>query len=331
MAEPRGHKSYVQIGTEGASTWGTPVASTQKLELISESVEIVPTVIDDPSLFDGRSHRSIIDGGIHAAGSMQFRGNYEGHLQLLRAALSTYTNALVETGVRDHTFKEGDGRSLTMQIGKGDIPTTKVFRFDGAKPRSFTFEVAANGMAKWDFDFLGKDLQSNITPTGALSFPAVLPILFSQIPSGGLGDGSGDTETDVKVKSIKITFNASLEDPEEAMFLGESANMGEPLPDDFVVTEWEFTQSFKTQALFNAARSRTVADLALFFRHPTTIGATSNREFEFTSANAKLVGYSNPVAGYGRLVSTARWRSFFNATDGGGLVIRVRNTEAALT
>lgn len=330
MPEPRGHKSYVQIGTEGASTWGTAVAATQKLELITESVEIMPTVIDDPSLFDGRSHREIIDGGIHAAGTIRHRANYEGLLQYLRAALSTYTNALVETGVRDHTFKEGDGRSLSIQIGKGNIPASKVFLFYGAKMRSFTFECAANGMATWDFDFLGKDMLTNQTPTGSLSFPAVLPVLFSQIPSSGLDDGSGDAEADVKVRSVKITFNAPIEDPEEAMFLGASPNMDEPLPDDFVVTEWEIQQSFKTDALYTKARSRTVAALGLFFRHPTVIGTTSNREIEFTSTNAKLVGYSNPVTGYGRLIATARWRSYFNATDGGGLVIRVRSTEAAL-
>src|SRR5689334_20580233 len=106
----QGRKSYLQWGIE--TTWGTAVAATNKLEIISESVTAEQDEIPDPSLYNGRSPRATYQGRRFGRGDIVVRGNYEGILPLFKLAMPGYSNTLVETGVRDHFFKEGAVGSL---------------------------------------------------------------------------------------------------------------------------------------------------------------------------------------------------------------------------
>src|SRR6185503_18621702 len=103
-----GHKSYLQIGPK-ETTYGTYIAPTSKLELISWDVEPNVSVIQDPSLYSVR-------------GTFVVRLNFEGLLELFRGLFGTYSNSLVETGVRDHTFKEGATlNSYSPEVIIGDV------------------------------------------------------------------------------------------------------------------------------------------------------------------------------------------------------------------
>jgi hypothetical protein len=129
-------------------------------------------------------------------------------------------------------------------------------------------------------------------------------------------------------------FEFSLENPhdEQRYFLG-SINPDEPLRSDFIKTSYKFTKEFATINDYAVAAAFTNGSPSLVFQHPGNIGvAPSHREFEVHSNAAQLTSYSNPVEGYGVIVSTATWEAYYDATtDLASYVIRVRSGESPST
>lgn len=324
-----GFKSYVQI-SDKETTYGTAAAATSKMEIRpGDSCEIVPGAIDDDSLCNQRSIRSVDDGVQFYQGKTPFRPNYasRGLLQLLRAVYGTYAASTVETGVRDHAFSEGASPpSLTLQRITGDLPVGKCFRPLGAVGTGFTFEMVAGQRGSAEFNYTAQDQEQNITPTAALSFPLLTPILFRQ--ANIVDDGSGDTLADLRIRGIKVTTAAPQTDVERA-WLNTTGKIDQPLPKGAMLTTWEFTHEFKTLSMYNAARNRTVLSPNFMFRSPFSIGATSFYEYEMASDEAKLESYSDPVSEWGVLVAKSTYRTF-NSGGTTAISIRVRNTELAL-
>jgi hypothetical protein len=334
-----GHLSYIQTGPK-ETTYGTPVAPTKKIEIEKWDFEPQIGEIPDSSLYGGQSRRAIHQGLIFYQGSFITRANYEGHLEFFRAALGTYSNSLVETGVRDHVFlSDGAGsaklNSYSPEVVAGDIPVGKCFRALGLKHAGLTIRVTAgqgdDAMVKFEWPTIGRDYESDLTPTGSLVFPSVLPVRYHDTKNAGgvVDDGTGDTAANVRIRSAEIVL-AAPHTGEERAYLG-SQLIDEPLRSDFLDVTWKLTQEFKTKTQFEAAKAFTTGSPRLVFQDPTTIGVSSKREFEVRSGSAKLVGWSAPVEGYGIIISTATWRAFYDPTDLCALYCRFRNTESALT
>lgn len=327
-----GHKSYLQFGPK-ETTYGTFVTPTKKLEVISFNVAPQVGVIQDPSLYDAQSRRGIFQGALSYKGTVVLRLNYEGLEELFRGVFggAGYTSTVVSGSVRDHTFKESASlNSYSFECIIGDITAGTCFRLVGAKLTALTVRgtagVGTDAMLQAEFSVIAKDMQSNQTPTAALSFPAVFPVLYHQALT--IDDGTADAASSVRVRS----FEVSLENPhaEDRFYLG-SVNIDEPLRSDFLVARWRLTQEFKTRTQFDAARAFTAGSPQLVFRHPTDLGGGFFREFELRSGSANLVEFSNPVEGFGIILSTATWEAWRDATDASALVGRFRNTQAALT
>lgn len=324
MAIAQGRKSYLQIGTQ--SSYASAVAATQKLEFISEDIQLKPSIIPDLSLYNGRAPRSLIDGGIHTEGPLSVRANLEGQEQLWRAALGGYAGAVVDTGVVDHTFDESaDPRSLTLQIGRGDTPTGRVFTNTGAKIGGFTFTLPANGLATLDFDTVGKDLQSNQTPTGSLSFPAIWPVKFSRATN--FDDGTGEFTTH-RTRSLKISYRQPVDD--SIYFIGTSVNVDEPIPNAQSECTWELEQYFQTRTAFDLARARTEAGLTLTIQDLTAFGPGSIYFRALTLASpACKCEYMVGVKGYDSIIATSKWTA--RDSSGSSISAILRNTVAALS
>jgi hypothetical protein len=326
-----GHKSYLQIGPK-ETTYGTYIAPTAKLELMSWDVNPDVGVIQDPSLYSQQSRRALYQGLYTVAGTFKVRLNYEGLLELFRGVFGTYpAPTVVETGVRDHFFKEGATlNSYSPEVIIGDVTTGKCFRMLGSKFHGLRVAGRAgngvDGMLTAEFTVTAKDFVSNQTPVGALSFPPVFPVLFHQAIT--VDDGTADAAASVRVRSFEVT----LEQPhtaDERAYLG-SLTIDEPLRQDFITARWRLEQEFTTLTQWDAARAFTLGSPQFVFQNPTTIGVSSKREFELRSNKANLVEFSAPVSDYGVLVSTATWEAYFDATDASALLARFRNTEVAL-
>lgn len=324
-----GRKSWIAISAPEASFGGggTPL---QKLEVINFSLPIQQGMIPDPSLYNARSRRALYQGGYYYRGTFTVRTNYEGNLELWRAILRGYASALVETGVRDHTIKEGALEpSYEIQASVGDLPVGKVFRYVGAlllaANTTWTAGNGPEGMGQTTFDVWSKDCTSDFTPTGTPAFPATLPVLHHEAIT--VDDGTADTGANLRVKSVGISFEQPND--EEDYFIG-SKNPDKPSPTDFFVPKWRFTQVFLTRTAFEAAKNFTNGTPRLVFQHPTTIGASSKRELEIRSEKAVLETYESPVESYGKIIATAVWQAYYDPTDLSAIVMRFRNTESAL-
>jgi hypothetical protein len=321
-----GLKSWCQIGKE--ATFGGGATPTAKFEIVSFNVKPDVGMIQDPSMTTGVSRRGLYQGGLVFKGSMVVRLNYVGLLEILRAVFGAYSQATVESGVRDHTFKE-TATLPTYQIEAviGDVPTTKCFKLVGAKMYNPVIRGTAgsgnDGMLTLEVAIIAKDMTSDQAITGALSFPSVMPVLFHQATV--VDDGTADTPT---MRSFEITFDQPH--AEDRFYMG-AVNPLEPLRADFVTPRWRITEEFATKTAFDAARAFTVGSPRLLFQHPTTIGAVSKSEFEIRSNQANLEDYSAPSEGVGVLISTLTWQGFLDGTDASSLLVRARSTDAALT
>jgi hypothetical protein len=328
-----GHRSYIQFGLK-ETTYGTfqiPAGPGYKQEVISWDVEPNIAVIQDPSLYAQPSRRAIYQGPYNVKGTFKVRLNYEGLLELFRAAFGTYANTLVETGVRDHKFSEASLlNSYSFEVAIGDVTAGKVFRLLGAKIVALKVSGKAgtgdDAMLMAEFTVLGKDYVSNQTPTGSLNFPPVFPVLFHQGIT--MDDGTADAASSVRIRSFEVTY----ENPhtEDRFYLG-SLTMDEPLRQDFLVARWRLEQEFTTLTQWDAARAFTLMTPQLIFQHPTTIGVSSKREFELRSNKAQVTDFGAPVQGYGVVISTITMEAYQDPTDVSALFARFRNTEAALT
>ena len=140
--------------------------------MVSEGMAPEVDQIPDPSLYAARSARGIYIGASRFSGPLVVRLNYEGAiLKLLRGVLGGGTTAVVETTARDHTFKEAATLpSMSLEVCKGDIPTSKVLHGLGAKVKSLKLSggVGDSSMALCEAQFMGKDLDPNTgtTPAG---------------------------------------------------------------------------------------------------------------------------------------------------------------------
>jgi hypothetical protein len=333
MPPGTGRASFLQWGPKEAS-YGTFQAPTQKLELVSWSVNPEIGFIQDPSLYGQVARRGLFQGGLVYKGTFVVRLNYEGELELFRGAFGTYSSALVETGVRDHTFKLGALlNSYSPEVVIGDIPAGKCFRMLGAKLVGITIRGTAgtgnDAMLTAELTVLAKDFLSDQTLTGSLAFPPLFPVIYhsNNLAGAVVDDGTGDAAANVRVRS----FEVGLESPhtEDRFYLG-SQFIDEPVRADFATPTFRFTQEFTTKTQFDAARAFTEGSPRLVFQHPTVIGAASKREFELRANRANLREYTSPVESYGILISTATWEAFHDDTDVSAVVGRFRNTEVAL-
>lgn len=322
-----GFKSWCQIGKE--TTFGGGATPTAKFEIASFNVAPVIGMIQDPSLRDAVSRRGLYAGGLVYKGSMTVRVNYVGMLELLRACFGGYASTTVETGVRDHTFKEAATLpSYAIEVVLGDVPTGRCFRLVGAKLYNLTLRGTAgtgnDAMLMAEVQIIGKTMTSDLAITGSLSFPSVMPVLYHQ----ALTVDDGTVDATPVVRSFEITF----EQPhaEDRYYMGAQGIL-EPLRQDFVTPRWRITEEFASKTAWDAAAAFTAGSPRLVFQHPTIIGAASHSEFEIRSNQANLEDLSVPVDGFGVMISTLTWQGFYDGTDLASLVVRARNTDAALT
>lgn len=331
MATPAdGHKGYFQIGK--AATWGTPATITNKWDFLDESIELDVDTIEDDALWGNVDARAAYQGSRFVKGSISFKVTFEGVMELLRGVLGTYpAPTTVETGVRDHLIKSGADTLpfYTGQIVKGNVPAGKCWSIDTFKMVSLSLEgsnqTGMAGVVKATLGIIGRDLDTNATPTAIGSFPSLFPVKFDQQIT--TDDGTADATADVAVRSWKLDIDQPHTDRERiygALLISEPMRKGRPS------YTWSMTQEFQTRTQLAALQAGTSGSPRFVYQHPTTIGVSSKREFELRMNEAKLISTSVPTPGPGTLIATSVWKAFYDATDTAALVARFRNTEVAL-
>lgn len=325
MAIGQGYKSYIQFGLE--SVWGTPVAATNRLEVISMDVNPDMGLIMDPSLNNSVGRRGLFQGGIVYRGTILIRCNFQGLSRIIKALMGVAgTSTVVEGAVSwDQVFHDAQAQltvqSLTVEMIEGDIETGKCQRLAGAIINGMTVRgVAGQGqdaMLQLELEIIAKDKVVNFTPTGALSAPTVNPVLTKY----GLTVDDGVTTSGLIMRSFELAYRAPHSD--DRFYLG-APNPAEFIRSDFVGATWRFTQDLQTDDALAALQAFTAASPQLIFRG-AALGANFY-EFEIRSDAAQVARAAHVVAGYGvvRLESTVE--AYHHATNG-TLYLRFRNNE----
>lgn len=325
MAIGQGFKSYIQFGLE--SVWGTPVAATNRLEVISMDVNPDMGVIMDPSLNNSVGRRGLFQGGIVYRGTIVLRCNYLGLSRIFRALFGVAgTSTNIEAAVSwDNVFHDAMAQlgvqSLTIEMVEGDILTNKCQRLVGVVIQSMTIRGTAgqgsDSMVQVELELVAKDKVVNFTPTSLGAFPAVQPVLTKH----GLTVDDGVTASGLIMQSFELVYRAPHAD--DRFFVG-SANPAEFIRSDFVGATWRFTQDLQTDDALEALQAFTAATPELVFRGPA-LGANFY-EMGIHSDAARVTKASHVVAGYGVVRLEMTVEAFHDATNG-TLRVRFRNSE----
>lgn len=327
-----GHKSFIQMGKE--TTWGTPVGVLIRIPILNDTLELEAPPIPDNVLHGNPWERTKYQGPRRVTGEFSTDLMFEGMLEFIRGCFGQYQSAVVETGVRDHTFKIGVNlNGYTIEETLSNIPTGKVFQVQGAKFNRLVLRgVAGQGpeaKVSAAFGVIGKDRVENVTGSSGPADPPLLPVKFDLATV--VDDGTADPASNVRVRSFTFTLENGLAD--DRLFMG-SLFIDEPVRVANIRATFEFQQEFQTITQYTAYRALTTGSPRLVFQHPATIGAASKREFEIRANQAYLEKVSMPVDGPGVIIASSTWVATFDGVDTGEaspVVCRVRNTEGNLT
>jgi len=160
----QGHDAYLQFGEE--VTYGTAVAASRKIEIVSEGIEIINQEIPDPSLYNARSRRARYQAGYHYRGPVVLRANYEGQSSFPFKGL---LGGVVTTGPTDsaytHTEKEAATLpSYTLEMFK-NVPAGQCDKLTGARINSATVRARFGEMVLIECDVVAQERLTGQTPT----------------------------------------------------------------------------------------------------------------------------------------------------------------------
>ena len=285
-APGQGSKSYWQFGRE--ATWATAVAATKRVAPLSMGIEAVIKQEKDLSLHGGMVARDIVKVNERAEGAIETYLTYNEQLMLIDALCGTATygsNGGSTSGSNPytHTFTTKElFNSFTHQLIEGNIPASKCQRALGAKMTGLTFvgEVVSIVRATWAT--VGKQKQTDQTPTGALSAATPLYVLTSHAV---LDDGTSDVAgSDVIMKSFEFSMQNGCAAREDC----GSDYILEPLRAGPEMARLKFRREFRTKALMDTWIAGTNLAFSLTF-------TSSPSSFKLEAANSRVVSFKNGI------------------------------------
>lgn len=179
MAAPGGLSA--QLGFVAESTYGTRVAPSKFVELVSESLALTVERIESQGLRAGR--RTLLStqwsaGRRFVSGDIVVELSNLGQGQLWAAAFGTTASS--GAGPYVHTYSPGDmATSLTIQVGRPDIGgTVRVFEYTGCMINTWEVSCTAGEIAQVTFGILGQDETTSQTLATATYAAGYAPMTF---------------------------------------------------------------------------------------------------------------------------------------------------------
>lgn len=317
MARPYlGRGAAVGFGKE--TTWGTAVAATIWMGLISESMtrglekKPRPTLAEASGSANRRGHYTGLD---RVGGSIAVECTYEGFLLLIEQTFGAVASTTGPSGgLYTHTMllSATPQIGLTVYVNKGQ-GTTEVF--EGCKVSKMTFKIAAGEIGVCEFELIGETSDGR-AGTSAPSWTGSRDLFVKHNQVGTVSFNSA-TYT---VKSFEISIDCKVVRRD---LLG-SANTAEPVVGDFAEITFKSELEYFSDALFTAMQADTQGDLVVALAGP------ASRAMTWTVQNAYMTSFSDPVSGPGVIMQSATWQGESDGTDEGLKLVCV-NTQATAT
>lgn len=325
----KGHDHYIQIGRE--AVWGTDVAATRRLNVVSTDMGPVFGKVRSDTITAARNRAQILLGPGFGRASIEVDALFTSQLHLWDAAFGTATYAadggtMAGVGPYVWTFKQRAlFNSYTIE-GVTNIPAGKADQLVGAKLNRFRFSGSTGLDAKpcrLATEWIGKTWSDNVTPTGALTATTPISVMPGHIDTAALDVGTADAAGLGRLKSFEFAIDNKLTDDR---YYG-AATMDEPLTDDYAETTCKWAMEFTS----NAALDEYIANTA---GNPTIKFAQSaNVYIQFAMGAGYIVTPVNrPINRWGILTQEFGYEA---VDDGGspstGLTVTISTTEATIS
>lgn len=174
-----GFDSWVAFAEE--TTYGTnPGSGWFYARLISEGLGVEESEKPYPGL--ALTERDIYKGHRVVGGALEPEFMFGGLGKLLKFCLGGYSFQAdtPETGANTHTFTLAqDLPSFTAAVSKGDVPSGKVFLYEGGIVDSWELKQAEEDWLHLAMNLFARDETPNSAAPGTPSYPSDLPPLFS--------------------------------------------------------------------------------------------------------------------------------------------------------
>ena len=304
------------VGMVKETTWGTAVARTDWMELVSESMRRTVARPFRPHLVGGSSfvQRDVYDAGDDYGGDMEFEAVYNaicfGHA--IYAAFGSVTTTGPAGTEYAHTATLGTTLpSFTIETLKGN-GTAEVG--EGMKCSRFVLSMAPRDVMRVRTSWIGETSggrASQGTPTYTSS---PRPVLHSQAPSTGV---TWNGTNYAKITSFELTLDNRLE---RRNYLG-SALTTEPDFGGFRDVTLRLGLHWDGDTLWSGLTAGTSSDFTF------NIAGSGDDDLEITGYNAIVEDVSDPISGPGVVTQNVTLRCRADSSDQ-GLKIILKNDVA---
>ncbi|MEZ5165704.1 MAG: phage tail tube protein [Acidimicrobiales bacterium] len=197
-----------QLGIGRESTWGTPVAPSTFLPLLSEDIDLSFDPLIDEAVRAGRRMQIAEQ---HQNGNRQVGGSFQTHLygiglrKLLQSLMGTETDPGSGSPTRAFVYTPGDlsDDPLTVQVNAPSSAGNQVKTIEGAMLTGATWEYRAGQLVTVTWDLVGEDLVRTTSPAAA-SYPAA-------VAHKAVGMVFGLTGSAGTMKSLRMRFDNGLD------------------------------------------------------------------------------------------------------------------------
>lgn len=325
----KGHDHYIQIARE--AVWGTDLAATRKLNVISTDMGPVFGKVRSDTITADRNRKQILLGPGYGRATIELDALFTSQLHLWDAAFGTGTYAAdggTATGAGPYvwTFKQRALFNSYVIEAVTNIPAGKAEQLVGAKLNRLRFSGATGLDAKpckLLTEWIGKSWSDNVTPTGALSVTTPISVMPSHIDTAALDVGTADAAGSDRLKAWEISIDNKLTD---GRYYG-AATMDEPLTDDFAETQIKWTMEFTSKTALDEYIANTAGNPTIKFAQ------SANVYIQFAMGSGYIVTPINrPISRWGIYTQEFTYEA---VDDGGspstGLTVTISTTESTIS
>jgi len=304
------------VGLAQEVAWGTPVARTNWLRLVSESLERTIDRGRRPHLGTlgaaSANRRSTFVRSDFVGGDIEIEMGYDDStLFLLKQAMGAVADA--GAGPFTHTFTLAEALSVGMTVER-ILGNGKANVFSGMLVDSFKLSGSVGEICRASFSLIGKT-EAGRAAAGAPTYsPGGNPIIHHQAAATPLLFNA--VSYDILSWEINVARNLTRRQ------LYGSKLTANPVRGDFEECTLRVTREYDADTPFAALVADTQGDAVL-----GAFTGTSNNAMTITAQNAILTSVSDAVSGPGIIQETAEFLLLSDATDE-GLKIVITNGNA---
>lgn len=318
----------------GRDSWGsvveeaeygtTPGTGETYFEIVSEDVKLKCSPIKRKSL-RGVSPRFTYLGHKTVGGPINLDMLFEGLGLFIKHGMGGYdfTADTPVEGANTHVFTLADTlpTGLSVELCKGNIPSGKVFLYEGGKVDTLDFKFADEQCVGMDVGMIFQSETPNTAASDTPTYPGDHPVLYHYAGTLTLAGTAS-----LNFKSGNIMLNNNL--PKDRFLMSQSTR--EPLRNIGREVTGAFTIEYADLALYDKWLVPTTGALTLAYTSTEMITGTTPYTATFSMVKAQLAGEPAVVQGEGTIEVTYPFIGLHNNDATDALTITLVNAASTL-